>query len=327
MVNYVVRGVPLYSSRHEQQAGRDWLQTSDPLAALGGLREISHWAEEVFGVGLGSGLMDALLWLQSRRDTTPLTAVLLAEALRRPDAEAAEILRQLVGRGLLGAAAGRADAYLPTPQLDAVLHDMIERLDRSFVPREALHRALLVCELPDAALQGRVERLFDHFFDLGWLYLHNWASLCTMMATLVARVLALEGLRTRLQLGRIAIARDGCTYDLGGPGTSGAGQFDGHVYCVVGDDEAIVDFGLGVVRRAFRRDTPWAVALPCRREGAVLATLEHPRTGRMQWFDDWQSPAGRAELAAAQPIADELMQVYLASRPAGILGPFTASHS
>lgn len=317
MANYVVRGVPLYPPRQEQQAGRDWLQASDPIAALGSLRDISQWTEEVFGVGLGSGLVDALQWLQSRRDSAPLTAAALASTLRMPDAEAAVLLRQLAGRGLLSLAPGRGEAYLPTPRLDAVLHDMIERLDRSFVPREALHRALLVCELPDAALQVRIERLFDCFFDLGWLYLHNWASLCTMMATLVARVLALEGMRTRVQLGRLVVVRDGCTYNLGGPGTSGAGQFDGHVYCVLGDDEAIIDFGLGVVRRAFRRDTPWAVAVPCRRDGPVLATLEHDRGGHMQWFDDWQSAQGRAELAAAQPIADELMQVYLASRPAG----------
>lgn len=321
MANYVVRGVPLYSSPHEQQARRGWVQTSDPVATLGSLREISQWAEEVFGVGLGSGLVDALLWLRSSRTSGPLTAASLAEHLHRPESEAVGIVRQLASHGLLDALAADEAAFRPTPRLDEVLHEMVERLDRSFVPRQALHRALLVCDVRDAALQDRVERLFDRFFDLGWLYLHNWASLCTVMATLVAKVLALEGLRTRVQLGRIAIARDGCTYDLGGPGTSAPGQFDGHVYCVLGDDEAIVDFGLGVVRRAFRRDTPWAVAVPCRREGPVLAMLEHARTGRMQWFDDWQSAAGRAELAQAQPIADELMQVYLASRPPGPARP------
>ena len=71
MANYVVRGVPLYSSPHEQLAGRGWVQTSDPVATLGSLREISQGAEEVFGVGLGSGLVDALLWLDQMQSPSP----------------------------------------------------------------------------------------------------------------------------------------------------------------------------------------------------------------------------------------------------------------
>lgn len=315
MTNFLVRGVPLYSPRQEQQAGRGWVRTGDPRATLGSLRELSRWSEQVFGVGLGAASVDLLLWLQSAPIPPRLTAADVASRIDVPEAEASRLLQRLMAHGLLRAAAD--GACEPTPRLHEVLREMDERLDRSFVPREALHRALLVCDLRDRLLQDRVERLFDHFFDLGWLYLHNWASLCTMMATLVARVLAEEGLRTRVRLGRVSVARDGATYDVGAPGSCGAGQFDGHAYCVIGDDEAVVDFGLGVLRRGFRRDMPWAVAVQGARDGPVLATLEHPLAGRVRWFDDWQSPAGHRELEQAVPIADEMMGVYRAGRRAG----------
>lgn len=317
MANYLVNGVPLFAPGQEQAAGRGWLATRDRQAAVGSLREIAGCAEQVFGTALPSGMRDLLPVLADQPGA--LTLPQLAQRAGVDVDAARGVVAALLQRGLLRESGGdgAAPGFEPAPRLAAAVEQFTELVDRAVVSRAALRRALLLGAAPDAATAALLQRVFDAFFDLGWLYLHNWAGTCTMMAQLVCRALQWHGAAARVQLGTLVVDRDGRSFGLGREGGAGPGQFDGHAYCVV-DERLVVDFGLGNLRRAFRRDLPWALTAPLQPAGAVLATLAHPRIGRATWFTDWQPASGLAELDKAAPLADELMQVYrLHVAPAG----------
>ena len=73
-----------------------------------------------------------------------------------------------------------------------------------------------------------------------------------------------------------------------------------------------MDFGLGNVRKGYRRDFHWGIVSDYRRDGAVLARLEVPGGETTTWKDDWQSPDSEAELARYAPHIESLAAEYVA---------------
>ncbi len=316
MANYAVNGVPLFGASSAEARG--WLRTDDPLAVVDSLREVAAWAQSTFGIGLQPRLLDFLQLLRGGRVPLPLTAQALAQALDAAPVEVMELVQAMAHAGLLHMT--RRDDGTAIIESGARLADALEqfeqRLDHAFVSRHALRRALLVSQLGDTTLATSVQRLFDRFFDLGWLYLHNWAGVCSMMATLVAQAMQAEGHRTQVLMGCFHAELDGKPFRMGRGGHEVPGKLDGHVFCVV-EGRVLVDFGLGNVRRHFRRDYPWALAVDCDLHGTELATLQHPRAGTVRWTIDWNPPGGEAQLETARLLAAELMQVYALPPHAG----------
>jgi hypothetical protein len=199
--------------------------------------------------------------------------------------------------------------FFATPALLAAWLQFEERVDGSLISRRAVRAALLLNKAPDAGLAALVDRVFDRFHDLGWLYLHNWGASCYLMASLLSRALQLEGHRTRVQAGYVELVKDERHFTLGGKGLAQPGQIDGHAFCVV-DDGLLLDFGLGSARRSFRRDMFWAIAVPYQPGAEVVASVSHSRVGSLSWRIDWQSPRGEVELRQVQGLLDELMRAY-----------------
>jgi len=224
--------------------------------------------------------------------------------------------RQWIDDGLLVPDADRRDAdgagrVYPTERFLALLDYLVRTVDGVYILRKALRDEQLVVQGAKAADRELVESVYDSFYDLGWLYLHNFGSVCFLMALLAQRVFALHGRRARVESGHVEIDAGGeRRFALGSQGCAAPGQIDGHAWCVV-DDALIVDLGLGNVRKAYRRTFPWALAAPLHPEGAVAGRMVFQDGQQVRWKTDWRSPSTEAELVKLTPMADQLMTRYL----------------
>jgi len=183
--------------------------------------------------------------------------------------------------------------------------------DTVFIVRGELRgqQLLVASTQPELADFGRL--LYDRMYDLGWLYLHNFGSACFLISSLVRRLAELHGRRARIVSGQVEVNNQGNAFMLGGQGFAKPGQVDGHAVCVI-DDALVLDFGLGNVRKSYRRDFYWGVITDYARDGAVFARLTLPDGVTMAWKDDWQSPNTEAELARYAPHIDDLAGQYVA---------------
>lgn len=301
--NYSINGVPLFGTPGSD--GRP-PRLNSSAAAVQALRELSLWAERVFGLPLQHRLLDVLSALGQAEAPISLAAMARATGLDQREVQA--VAAALAQRGLAEhpAGDGPATGLLPTPKLRQALAEFHDLVERAFVSRTALRESLLVNSVSHPVLAQRIERLFDRFFDLGWLYLHNWAGTCHVMAELVAQALRQQGHLTRVVWGEAAIHHGKRLLHLGRAGSARPGQFDGHLFCIV-DECALVDFGLGNVRQVFRRDAVWAVAADSSGNEAMLADVRHPLVGRMCWRALPVVERWREQIDTGQRIARDLL--------------------
>ncbi|MES2127814.1 MAG: hypothetical protein V4463_11130 [Pseudomonadota bacterium] len=210
----------------------------------------------------------------------------------------------------------RADLLLVEGErihLSARLVDLLDAYDHKFeslfILRKHLRDEQLLIVAPWPRLHHVVESLYDHFYDLGWLYLHNFGSVCFLMASLVARVVQRYGHTARIVSGYVEVTSARGRFMLGGAGMAGPGQIDGHAMCVI-DEAIIVDFGLGNLRKSYRRDFHWALATPYQPGGVAIGQLVLHTGEVLNWKTDWQSPSTQSELDKFLPLVDELMLRY-----------------
>jgi hypothetical protein len=222
-------------------------------------------------------------------------------------------LRRFEEHGLVTLASDADDGLVVegTERFLALLDRYGRVFDTVFIVRGELRgqQLLVTSAHPELADFGRL--LYDRVYDLGWLYLHNFGSACFLISSLVRRLAELHGRRARIVSGQVEVDNQGKTFMLGGQGFAKPGQIDGHAVCVI-DDAIVLDFGLGNVRKSYRRDFYWGVIADYARDGAVFARLTLPDGVTMTWKDDWQSPHTEAELARYAPHIDELAGQYVA---------------
>jgi hypothetical protein len=222
-------------------------------------------------------------------------------------------LRRFEEHGLvtLGSDADDGVVVEGTERFLALLDRYGRVFDTVFIVRGELRgqQLLVASTQPELADFGRL--LYDRMYDLGWLYLHNFGSACFLVSSLVRRLAELHGRRARIVSGQVEVDNQGKTFMLGGQGFAKPGQIDGHAVCVI-DDALVLDFGLGNVRKSYRRDFYWGVIADYARDGAVFARLTLPDGVTMTWKDDWQSPNTEAELARYAPHIDDLAGQYVA---------------
>ncbi|WP_296953262.1 hypothetical protein [uncultured Massilia sp.] len=242
----------------------------------------------------------------------PLTLAALAQGLPYPAEVVERQLARFQQHGLVTLARD-ADAGIVVRATERFL-GMLERYGQAFdtvfiVRGELRGRQLLVqSDDPESADFGRL--LYDRMHDLGWLYLHNYGAACFLVASLVRRLAQLHGRAARIVSGHAEVRNGDNAFLLGSPGYAKPGQIDGHAVCVI-DERLVVDFGLGNLRRAYRRDFHWGVVADYRRDGAAFARVTFADGGVMSWKDDWQSPGTDAELARYAPHIDDLAAQYV----------------
>lgn len=243
----------------------------------------------------------------------PLDLATLAQGLPYPPEQVADHIRRMAQAGLFEIAdVGQGAAMLRATSAFVTLLDRYSRkLESVFIVREDLRSQQLLVSASDPALGQFASMLYDRIYDMGWLYLHNFGSACFLMASLVRRLAEAHGHAARIASCYVEIAHDEGQYLLGAQGYAKPGQIDGHAVCIV-NEAVILDFGLGNVRKGYRRDFHWGVATDYRRQDSVLGAMT-VRTGeRVTWKDDWQSPGTDAELARYAPHIEDLFGEFVA---------------
>ncbi len=237
----------------------------------------------------------------------------LAQGMPYPADAIAGQLRRFEEHGLLALASDADDGLTihATERFLALLDRYGRVFDTVFIVRGELRgqQLLVRSNQPELADFGRL--LYDRMYDLGWLYLHNFGSVCFLVASLVRRLADLHGRQARVVSGQVEVDNQGQVFRLGGKGLAKPGQIDGHAVCVI-DDALVLDFGLGSVRKSYRRDFYWGTIADYQRDGNVFARMVLPDGVTMTWKDDWQSPHTEAELARYAPHIDELAAQYVA---------------
>jgi hypothetical protein len=242
----------------------------------------------------------------------PLDLPSIAAGLPNPQEEVFAQLQRMAQSGLLVFAEVEATQVVRPTQRFLVLLDKYRRqFDTLFIVRDDLRRHQLHVDVSDADLAAFARLVYDRVFDLGWLYLHNFGSACFLMASLVNRIAAAHGYQSRIASCYVEVSNGHGSYLLGGEGLAKPGQIDGHAACVVGE-RVILDFGLGNVRKGYRRDFPWGVACEYRRDGYVMGATVIPGAESATWKDDWQSPGSDEELARYAPHLEDLFGQYAA---------------
>lgn len=237
----------------------------------------------------------------------------LAQGLPYTAEEVAAQLRRFEEHGLVTLASDADDGLVVegTERFLALLDRYGRVFDAVFIVRGELRgqQLLVSSNQPELADFGRL--LYDRMYDLGWLYLHNFGSACFLISSLARRLAELHGHRARIVSGLVEVENQGNVFLLGGQGFAKPGQIDGHAVCVI-DDALVLDFGLGNVRKSYRRDFYWGTIADYARDGAVFARMTLPDGVTMAWKDDWQSPDTDVELARYAPHIDELAAQYVA---------------
>lgn len=287
------------------------MQPQRVVPVLRSIVEVRNWV--VSHVPLTDSLLGYDLFLKLGNDLLaglPLDADSLAAGLPYAPQQVTAHLERMAAGGLVELLADEGRRTVrPTASFLELVDTYGRMFERLFIVRSDLREQQLLLAASDPELRAFAEMLYDHVYDLGWLYLHNFGSACFMMASLVHRVAVEHGYDARIVSCHVDISAPGVSYKLGAPGMAKPGQIDGHAVVVL-NDKVVIDFGLGNIRKGYRRDFAWGAAFDYRREGAVFGALLIGGKELAVWKDDWQSPSTEAELARYAPHLDSLFSQY-----------------
>lgn len=199
---------------------------------------------------------------------------------------------------------------VPTQRFVAILRAYQQKFESLFILRKNLRDQQLLVNCNDPELTHLAQSLYDHFFDMGWLYLHNFGAACFFMSSLVRRVASAYGYQARIEVGYVDITAPNVEYHLGAKGYAQPGQIEGHGMCVI-NDKLILDFGLGNVRKGYRRDFYWALGCEYQPHDNVVGTIVLPAGETVTWKNDWQTPDAEAELKLYESAVEQLFQHYV----------------
>lgn len=287
------------------------MQAQRVVPVLRSVAEIRNWVHA--HVPFADTLLGYDLFLRLGNDVLaglPLDSDSLAAGLPYDRSQVDAQLERMAAEGLVefSHADGKTVVH-PTPGFLLLLDTYGRMFERQFIVRSDLRRKQLLLAADDPELLEFAQLLYDRMYDLGWLYLHNYGSACFLIASLVQRIALEHGYDARIISCHVAIDAPGISYKLGAPGMAKAGQIDGHAAVVI-NEKMIIDFGLGNVRKGYRRDFPWGAAFEYRRDGAVFGALLIEGKELAVWKDDWQSPSTEAELARYAPHMDSMFGQY-----------------
>jgi hypothetical protein len=290
------------------------MQLQRVTALLQGVADVRNWV--VQNIPAASSLAGYDLFIKITNDYLcgkPLVLDLLSRELPHDEQLVRAQILTLEQAGLMveqPMADGGAIALQPTKEFIALVARYQAKFESLFILRKGLRDEQLLVATDDAKLRHFTEALYDHFYDMGWLYLHNFGGICFLMASLVQRAAIAYGHQARVVSGYVEIVSSTHNFKLGGKGFAAPGQIEGHAMCVI-DEALIVDFGLGNARRAFRRDFYWALACPYRPQAGVLGQMVLPQGLSVRWKDDWQTPETQSELDKFAPMVEQLFGNYL----------------
>jgi hypothetical protein len=290
------------------------MQIARVTSLLQDVAEIRNWAAQ--HIPQSNSMVGYDLFLKIGNDfftDQVLTLSALCQGLPHAESEVRHALTAMAQAGLLEAMADSASdsvRVVPTQRFIELLKQYQTKFESVFIPRKGMREQQLYMDLPDARMRHLVETMYDHFHDLGWLYLHNYGAVCFLMASLVKRVATAYGFQARTESCHVKIHTGAVEFSVGSPGFGNPGQIEGHAVCII-DDAVLVDFALSSVRRTLRRDFYWGLAAAYAPHGAVMARIELGEGDSVTWRNDWQSPDGPAEFAKYEAPVEALFRQFV----------------
>lgn len=243
----------------------------------------------------------------------PLNVPSLYSALPHTPQAIDAMLQQMQQAGYLEYAFSAANApatLVLTERFISILMGYQKKFESLFILRKKLRDEQLLIQCTDQELHHFAQSLYDQFYDLGWFYLHNYGSMCFLIASLVRRVATSYGYDARIESGYAEIIGNGHHFSLGEKGFAAPGQVEGHAMCVI-NEKLILDFGLGNVRKHYRRSFPWALGCDYRPQDNMLGSIVVPSGETVTWKNDWQFPGTEEELKKFEQSVETLFQRYI----------------
>lgn len=290
------------------------MQIERVTSLLHGVAEVRNWI--VQHIPLSTSMVGYDLFLKVGNDYfsgQELELGIVVKELPHSEAEIRAHIIAMEEAGLLveqPCRDGHAIQIIPTERFIELLKQYQTKFESLFILRGDLRQRQLLDAAPNPRLQHLVDTMYDHFYDLGWLYLHDFGAVCFLMSSLVRRVAIAHGFKAKLEICHVEIGSPKGKFLLGSPGYAAPGQIEGHAVCVI-DGAVLVDFGLGNVRRNYRRNFYWALACSYAPQGAVMAQMQLPQGETVTWKNDWQTPDGPAEFAKFEAPVEELFKRYV----------------
>jgi hypothetical protein len=290
------------------------MQIARVTSLLQDVAEIRNWAAR--HIPQSNSMVGYDLFLKIGNDCFTdqvLTLGALCKGVPHAESDVRQAVAAMEQAGLLEAmpdSASDSVRIVPTQRFVDLLKQYQTKFESVFIPRKGLRAHQLVAEVPDPRLHHLVQTLYDHFHDLGWLYLHKYGSVCYLMASLVRRVATAYGFKARAESCHVEIHTGNVEFHLGSPGYAAPGQIEGHAVCII-DDAVLVDFALSTVRRQLRRDFYWGMAVPFAPRDQIMAHMTLRENGSVTWKSDWRAPDGPAEFARYEPLVEELFKDYV----------------
>jgi hypothetical protein len=129
-----------------------------------------------------------------------------------------------------------------------------------------------------------VDRLFDEFFELEWTFDHRYGAAGELLASAAATLLARHGFACRVACCHAEVRQGRRAFHLGVKDWASQQKPQHHAVCLV-QEELLLDFALGDVRRNFDRGFPWGVAIPvsASRSDGLVASVDIEGHGRVRW--------------------------------------------
>lgn len=143
-------------------------------------------------------------------------------------------------------------------------------------------RRHLLCDLHDATLATAVERLFDEFFELEWIFDHRYGADPVVLAAVASELLSRQGWKCETMQCKAEVRRSRKSFFFGMRDWAMPEQVLSHTVLIV-DGTHLIDFGLGAIRRSFDREFPWGIACPVNETHDAGVSLDVAGHGRIRW--------------------------------------------
>lgn len=156
----------------------------------------------------------------------------------------------------------------------------------------------------------RSSNLRQLFADLEYIgHIKKYGNCCLFISTLVQRILQAQGIKAELKTCNAIVERSEVRFLLGGKQFAKPGQLATHVVCIV-DDNILVDFGLGNVKRYFYSDFFQAVVLAYNSTAETLSNAKLDQNASLYYIHDNLPEELATEQALQESTIQQALQEY-----------------
>jgi hypothetical protein len=159
----------------------------------------------------------------------------------------------------------------------------------------------------DRKLAHELRQVADDFEILD--FFKQYGSCCFAMSAMLARILSEKGYAARVQGCYAEIKQNNGVFYIGYKGFVHEQQKEGHAVCIV-DEQYLIDFGLGTLRKFYAEDFSHALACEISGVSPVLGNLDLDSGATITWRTDWISPMVSMELEHQLAAVERILSGY-----------------